>query len=520
MKPLLLRQWLKLLVLMFLPGVALADQLSIEWLDVSETSLSITVSVESTFEVDSISLDFAGIKDSLTPEYDDALGQTLWRTELDISSLPSVEYLGTFEVTDVLRNSFTVDRTILLNREPILTVSRPLARSVARPFTPVLAACVDDRGDCLISLEVNDGGGWSEYITYSNYAREMIDLSEFDGSDLDLRLRVVDSDGREGKSDSRVIHVESSKYLDRIYSIAEPGPGAIIEVEGERVLEYFSDIEGGKLVENLRVRNIDSASIATLPVNVIAGETLPVGKRPAFLSDKGFVYSAVDSLRAGFFDSESGSRTDFDSDGGEVVQAVSDYTVVRFSHGLARIHIASGASLDIEGRFLALSENGVVTSELSDSTDPSIIIKSVSATGYSEQTEINDLECLDSGQVRQVPAFLTGAPIATDGESIIFEAASSYCDAIHRAGLYLLQEGSISSLDPIKGGIEKGRMNPGAIFSPPYFAYQKFSQTQTAQIHLRDEQGNDSLRTFYSTDSVPEALGSNGELIFTNSSRR
>ena len=120
----------------FLPINVFANQLFLNNVLVSESTLSIQASTESEFDIDRIELKFAGENYELAAEFDDAIGQVYWVAEIDISALPSLEFVALFTITDALQNSFIAEEIILLNRAPKLLIEAPLTQSVARPDIP------------------------------------------------------------------------------------------------------------------------------------------------------------------------------------------------------------------------------------------------------------------------------------------------------------------------------------------------------------------------------------------------
>ena len=143
-KKLTRRVWL-LAIVSTLSFQVSANQLFLDSILVTETSLSIRAYTESEFDIDSVELEFVEQTYNLTAEFDYAIGQFYWIAEIDITDLPSVEFTAFFTVTDALQNSFTSESNILLNRAPKLRIEAPLTQSVARPDVPFSAVCTDDR---------------------------------------------------------------------------------------------------------------------------------------------------------------------------------------------------------------------------------------------------------------------------------------------------------------------------------------------------------------------------------------
>ncbi len=223
------------------------------------------VGIESEFEIASVTASVEG-REALLEYKPVPWGPILlprWSGSLDLEGL-SGEFNGSVTAVDVLGNKQTVETgsfTYVVDNPPELIITSPYHYSVATPHIRVAAKCTDDSGeDCDFLIEiVADRNETTVFQSTASEIDERFDLSTYEGSEIVLRITVLDTKGQSAVRES-IVYVESNPRLSPIQTV----PGSILDTSESRIL-YTENRENIHSLEVFDRSTGESSNIYTNP---------------------------------------------------------------------------------------------------------------------------------------------------------------------------------------------------------------------------------------------------------------
>ena len=261
-------------------------------------SVSVRATVQSTFAITEVKATVTTREAVLV--YDDSSDLNAgWKGTVSLTGLVRGTYTLVVTVRTIDGSVGSAQRTIRIDRPPVVTVTSPLTDSVARPSIRFTATCEDDDPAGCTSLQVQLPQFFEPPIVFASGTSSIdqtISLAAYDGSTLGLQVIGRDSAQQPGHQ-TRTIHVESSVKLQEVGSVA----GRIIDVNLERIL--YRD----PVTQTFVIRNRTGGEETVIPN--------PTGKTPryGFLSPKGaiFVASGTSTLSEQVFEWRDGQMLAF-----------------------------------------------------------------------------------------------------------------------------------------------------------------------------------------------------------------
>lgn len=243
-------------------------------------NLKVVVFISSTLEIKSVKASVEGREAEL------AFSNTGWSGNVSLSGLPRGQKTLTVIATDAFGNTSQAQRIFVYDQAPTLSITAPLAETVARPGIFVDATCADDDPAGCASLTVSVNG--ETLATGKDAVRGSFSLSSHDGQSPALTFTARDSIGQTTTL-TRPIFVESSTNLSEVVSVG----GRILDTQSDRIL--FRENESLKI--RYRASGLDTL-VTSDPARFIEyGFLAPKGA--IFMSDSGPLDATVYDWRDG-----------------------------------------------------------------------------------------------------------------------------------------------------------------------------------------------------------------------------
>jgi hypothetical protein len=181
------------------------------------TSLYVSVTVNSTFQVDTVYAEVSGHSSRLTFQSGIFYG---W---VDLTGLPQDTLTLNVNAKDVFNNTGSRSVKFIYDIPPQIIVEYPVAFSVARPEIRIKARCVDTRPGCKVR--------YSNQPAVPDSLDNIIDLANQSGRHYEIGFVAID-DRNQQASQSVPVFVETSPYLEEVYA----APDRIWDVKYGKVL--------------------------------------------------------------------------------------------------------------------------------------------------------------------------------------------------------------------------------------------------------------------------------------------
>jgi hypothetical protein len=225
-------------------------------------SLSVSVSVSSTYAVTSVSAQSGSVSAALTAP--SAAGQP-WTGTLAIGNLPFGAASLTVTATDALDNTGSTTVSYVHHNPPAIQVTSPVNGSVAHPSLTLAATCSDDVG----CLQPNMQPGFEVWVgpedqgqlftTSGNTLNQTVDLTAYDGQQVSITFTALNAD-EQTTTISEIIYVDASPQLVEV----ESAPGTILDFDPTRLLYEALD-------NSLVIRNRQTQAETTIGTPSLGG---------------------------------------------------------------------------------------------------------------------------------------------------------------------------------------------------------------------------------------------------------
>ena len=457
-------------------------------------NVSVVVSVDSTYEVSSVTASLAGNQVSLTysaEAYQCTMGMSCpgFVGTLSLAGQPTGSFTLKIRATDARGNVDEVSASVIHDNPPLLTVTEPVDLSVALPTVPFDASCADDLPECVVELLVNDGLQRSAPLTLSG----QLDLSAWEGEVVDVTLRARDS-ARQETSLNRTVFVEDSARLTVVTEL----PGLVLDADDGRLLFVEHADAGDKLAIYDRVSGLTE--------NVVMPDGRKVREDSAYLTPSGAIFvtqaSSDSVLTSRVYLWHSGSLTDLAYPISAASLSVSGgYAVWNEGTNLYRLNTATGAS--------ALVTSDAGNWQNSVAADGTVVFWNTSyqivRDRLGQQTALTN----DPSQWHVYPR--------TDGDKVLYRRQDPCCanqlfDIVLVEGLDLIPLSAKRGAEPWPG--RDYQIDSG------WAAYTDTGNLGQLHVFTRSPQGVITRHTDLGTSSRLDHLAGNGEVMIFNGERR
>jgi hypothetical protein len=396
----------------------------------------------------------------------------------------------TVVATDVFGDSGQAQAVFTFDRKPVLTVSEPLAESVARPTIHVTLSCTDDDPAGCSSVTVVNHERGTTLATGSASIDTTISLASDEGRAVTLGFWAQDS-ASQVVGGGRRIYVESSPSITEVASV----PKSILDVQPDRIL--YGD-EGG-----FAIRTLSSGLDELIPA-------IP-DKAPqnGFLSPRGAIFVAwgETTTTSEIYDWRDGTLLALSPEGSTTsVQVKGDFAIWSEYPNLARLDLQAGQKTLIPPTWNSVphwdndvAPNGdvVFTDQVPSSTPQGYDYHLFRWHSGTSTQLTNSLGLWDFGP-------------RTDGTSVVFWRRDPA--GVLPTSLVLLDGTGEVTLDPDQGNtsyVQRQVVNG-------WIAFNRRAPDSTYQVWLRSPSASELQVSFFGSSSWVGALSSEGRLTFMN----
>jgi len=409
---------------------------------------------------------------------------------LSLSGLVPDTYTLSVTAEDIAGRSVSEQTTIILDNNPGLTVAEPVQYSVATPEVPLNISCVDDAGDCEISVKINN-----ILASATNTLVDSLDLSSYEGQQVSLVF-----EGRDSASQlttvSRTVYVESSSGL----ALVKDFSGKIIDFDGQNVLIKTTAANG----DGLAVASISSAQVTTVDVPA----ALVVSATRSFLTATGVIYTTTEVggnvLSANIYDWNNGQLYNLGHpNSAHSLRVAGDYAIWSVSSNLWRRQLSTRTNIQISndaGNWKnAIASNGVVGFWAYGGNYSVIRYQ-----GGSSTTLATDSNYWNSY-------------VESDGLGFLYRKHDPCCSNQQYAITF--HNGSIESALTVFRDKEP---SPGRDYqiNNGWVAFTELGAVGQTHVWSRDTGGSLLQRTIYGSDSTIDTLSADGEIMMINAGNR
>lgn len=409
---------------------------------------------------------------------------------LDLSQQPRDVPVALFvTATDALGNVGEAAVVLTRNDPPSLTLTAPVDGALANPTVQIAASCSDDGPGGCVSLTASLLAG-TERVELASGTTELmtqLDLSRWEGYAPQLDFEGTDELGQVTRV-SRNVLINSSPGL----TLRATVPGLALDVLGSRVL-YLAGTQLRVVDKNAQtdVQLFDEPKFCPSPAPEFQGvECL------SFLSPQGAVYLlGPETSRPGVYDWRNGTA-----------QLVGEPGT-----------LSGPARLQVEGSFAAFSSHDA------GSGDDTLVVRDLDAGSNFEVSSVI-VEGMDLSVGGDL-VFITGrGPVQRWRAGTITTLSGP--PATGTLDSYPVTDGNLAAwlacgLSSCSLGIHDGsseQIIAPAVGTPPmvsngWLAFSRNDSNATPQIWRRGA-GGETQVTFFSTESLPEIVGPDGDILF------
>jgi Carboxypeptidase regulatory-like domain len=452
----------------------------------------VSVEISSVFQLLGATAQVEDLTDELTyiPASDE------WEGFFDVGDMPSPSFRTVhYTATDAMGNVARTAVLVRLDRLPVVTMSQPQDDALASPSIRVVATCMDDNpaGCESLTISVSDGSRTITKAVGQATVDQVISLAEFDGQVVDLRAGgrdVVQDRIHRTPSVTRTVYVDATPGLT---AVATSGSGTLIDADAVALLAVDGQSDGfpaGALRIVDRVSGQSTVIHDQLPELARAGALFPGG---AIFFTRGDVSGSMWEWRNGTSSviSTGVSETSFEVEGSFAIWTSSDGLIRRDVTSGTNVNVVSGnTNGDVAatgevvwaGRDVFLFEDGINTQLTSDGGD-------------------------ELGNVSPV----------TDGINVVYQRRS-FPPADFPGSIMLVAPG-----DDIVLGADIGDRSPFGIephddyeVADGWIAFGRLDVSSTQQIWRRSPDGEEAQVSAFGEPSTIEAMGPDGEVVFTS----
>ena len=393
-------------------------------------------------------------------------------------------YVLTVTATDAVGNQATATKNVIVDPPPKINIQLPVNHEVATPKVHIQAAA-SDNSVCSVVVRVglydyvNDWMNRQIYLdTFINSVDTIIDLTSSwsEGTQGYITFTAIDSRAQQNSS-NREIFVESSPYLEKVFSIE----GIIKDFNYGKVLSYFVTNQPDNN-RNSIITDINTSAVSVIPATIY---NYNLSGAYGNLTPEGAVFFDGNNNRA-LMDWNNGSLYSLGQAGSSSLYIAGSYAI------WSGVYPNSSSNLYLR--------NTTTRSTQQISTVAGNNENGIAANGTVAYWSNSMPNPADNGIYRYANGITTriggGVYPLTDGRLIVWGGT--------------LFDGSTN----ISLGASTTSNDYAYRVSNGFVAYCKTGTSGTDQIWLRDTTGASSQITFYSTSSQLDVLAPNGSFSF------
>jgi hypothetical protein len=476
------------------------------------TSMTVSVSVSSTYAVQSVSAQAGSISGALSPPS----GTQGWTTTFATAGLPYGAQTLTVTATDIFNNTGSASVPFFHDNPPVIQLVTPL-EAIARPTLDIAATCsTDDPGGCT-GFQASHFG--TVLASGQGSIQQTVDFSAYLGQVVVVTFSASDSNGQ-SSSVSTEVFVDTSARLVPVDSVN----GYILDFDATRIL-YCGATNAVIRDRQTQAETVIGPCSFVVPYQSVTGP--PTGQ---FTSVGAVWFGSTPAAGTcpmevgfGYFWTGPGQQPSSLGSGCEdatvgIYAIAGDYATRNGDGiGVELIDLATGQS-SVHDFPVLTSDAGGIRSSLQL---PAIPTTSGDIWGIVPGVDLVSLGIYrdHQGVVTQL-ATTPGMPgyqllPVTDGNDLVFNVYGSDGNADYRIALYA--NGAVQHLG-----------QPGGFWFTPPKAYQvnngwvayTAAVNGVGQVFTQSPSGVATMQSVYNSDSVVDALAPTGEVMFINGGNR
>jgi Carboxypeptidase regulatory-like domain len=459
-----------------------------------EARFSVTVEIRSVFQLTSVTAQVGAFTDILTyhPESDE------WEGFFDLGDTPSPSFQTVhYTATDAAGNTARTAVLLRFDKRPVVTMSSPQDDAFAAQSLRVAATCTDDHpaGCQALVIYASAGSTTIRKVVAQASVDQTISLAEFDGTIVTVSARgadfVQDRIPR-NVGVARTVYVDASPQLD---SVASSGTGILIDANATHLLAFDGSTISGQPTDTLR--RVDRGSGHSTVIHSVLHERARAGA----LFTGGVIFfsgSHPNSIR----EWRNGISSIIGTEASELSLKVEEpYAIWSSSSGVVRRQLTTGTNVTVV--------NGPTHADVAANGDVvwnSGIPYEIFLFRDGTNTQLTN----DGGG-----EFGNSAPV-TDGIHIVYNR-HNFPPAPFVGSIRLSDPGGeitlASNVNQSPFGLEAGddyEVNDG------WIAFARLDMSSTQQIWRRSPAGEESQVSAFGEPSTIEAMGPDGEIVFTS----
>ena len=409
-----------------------------------------------------------------------------WVGTVDLTGQPRGRLGVVFTATDVLGNTTDAVVPVVHDLAPKISVASPREGTLARPTLAIDATCTDDDPAGCVSLVAEVQGA-----VLASGARSIsttLDLSAYEGQQIDLALVAVDTIGRQTQVD-RTVFVDSSPRLGVLAQLI----GDVWDVSSTRIL--YLDSSG--TTPQLNLRDLTTGATSTIETGADLAQSSP---GPGFLTDVGAIYQhgIVGSPNPWLFELRNGVLSRLGEGVGlQVTGPWALYTDTP-SSSLLRRDLVAGISNIVgsdPGGDRSIGPSGDIVYELGFNIyrQRGGVLETLTTDGSASTSNIRPV---------------------TDGINVVYEKMLPCCTPSGGRPFSIARHDGISEsqLAPVSN---TPPTSPEYAVANGYVAYLRDDGAGALQVWRHDPQHETQL-TFFALTSTIDAIANDGTILLTN----
>ena len=376
------------------------------------------------------------------------------------------------------------DRDFIHDAAPLLTVSAPIADTVARPQIALQASCEDDDPAGCAALNASVNG--ATVAAGRSGVDTVISLAAYDGTTPSICFEAIDSAGQRAQQ-CRSVQVESSTRLTEIARVE----GTLWDVQPDRLL--FLDGAGG-----LRIYTPASGAETIIPG--VPDERPQYG----FLTPEGAIFEAQDDtlLTTRIYEWRDAGFVDLGSlNSARSLTVKGNYAIWNSGTSLMLRDLLSGTNQ------LISANAGNINNDVAANGDVAY---------WSMDYQIHRYRAGQDTQLTQDVELWNTYPL-TDGVNVVYRKHSPCCANQTYA---IVAHGSSGETTLAPARAMEAIPGRDYLANGGWIAFTRLGTGGQRQVWRRSPVGAETQVSFFGSSSDIAALSPSGEVVFANGNRR
>jgi hypothetical protein len=413
-----------------------------------------------------------------------------WTGDLSMTPLSFGPHSLSVRATDVNGNTGSAQVSVVYDRPPALTVTVPLAYSVAQPQLLIQATCTDgDQSPCASITASYRGTVVASGVASLN---QTVSLAAFDGTADNLVIQATDTAGQ-AVSSTRPIFVDASPRLQAVISVS----GRILDVQPDRLL--FLDDSSGTSVLKIHDNSSGQDGIVVNDASLVPDY--------GFLTPAGAMFTTRAqgvNARPTLYDWRNGTLINLGSpDSSSSLKVTGNYAIWNESNTLYLRDLVAGSTVT------AATSAGNTQNDVAANGD-------VVYWSYPDYSVWRYRGGVATQLTHDNSTTLWNTYPVTDGTNVVYRKHSPCCSGQTYAIAMYGASGEVILVPARSVEVTPGRDYQAA---NGWMAFTRPSPSGPRQVWVRSPAGQETQLSFFGSFSSIDALAPDGQVVFLNGNR-